>query len=560
MTSTVEDRRKELLLAAAEEAKRLPLLASGFWFHGDVRDNLYFALHLYAACAEGLLDEAEAARSEELAIDMLRRVLSLQNRDKGDAMYGHWPLGLAPDPWQAKPHALPVELAGCLLALFERRYRDSATTEARAALWSEINEACRHIYEAGAYRKALIHYGHHDAKYIAQQLIWGARFGDGALLAEGRQHLEQLLAYIDEWGRWEYGSLPWFWHWVQSFACAAELVEDEAIAAGLDDVLRFLWSERVLYYWRGAWVGPHNRVLPHDVPLDRNHLFDYVQFGDFPLPRRFDRLEAAGLLRREAPADIRAAAVRAGSEVSEAKVRIPLPPPREREGARHAYVYKTAAYALGGMWERAEEYANEQHRWDVTVAGGAQLFFFPPGEGWRAGDPRHATEHGEVLLHRGVAAALYPLPAEAATPLLVGCLPQGEWVRRERLLAGRVGDAWLVVHLLRDIGTWTERDGWIEVTCEGASHGVVVEALGAAEAAALGCASVGALADAAAARAPRFAAEAGDGGGPRATLGVAYTSFGGADLALRTDSAGALAERTIDGASVDWAAYRIHRS
>ena len=49
-------------------------------------------------------------------------------------------------------------------------------------------------------------------------------------------------------------------------------------------MLDYLWQERATYYLGGAWIGPHSRIWPHDMPKDTNVLHDYVQFGDFKLP------------------------------------------------------------------------------------------------------------------------------------------------------------------------------------------------------------------------------------------------------------------------------------
>lgn len=93
----------------------------------------------------------------------------------------------------------------------------------------------------------------------------------------------------------EYGSLPWFWHWVQAFTCALELVppEDTELTTSLKEMLDHLWNVRAEFYLRGAWVGAHSRGWPHDVPGDANVLHDYVQFGDFQLPEMMPRTEYA---------------------------------------------------------------------------------------------------------------------------------------------------------------------------------------------------------------------------------------------------------------------------
>lgn len=139
----------------------------------------------------------------------------------------------------------------------------------------------------------MVTFGHHEAKYTAAKLIFGTLFADEILLEDGKQSLKDTLAYIRTKGMPEYGSLPWFWHWVQAFTCALELVppEDTELTTSLKEMLDHLWNVRAEFYLRGAWVGAHSRGWPHDVPGDANVLHDYVQFGDFQLPERMPRTE-----------------------------------------------------------------------------------------------------------------------------------------------------------------------------------------------------------------------------------------------------------------------------
>lgn len=102
---------------------RLPVLESGFWFHQDVRDNLYYAMHLMAAMQEeGLSLELDREEAGELAMVMMLKVLGLQDRDPNSGTYGHWPLQLGNEPERAKLSLLPVELMGVLLDFFDAKY------------------------------------------------------------------------------------------------------------------------------------------------------------------------------------------------------------------------------------------------------------------------------------------------------------------------------------------------------------------------------------------------------------------------------------------------------
>lgn len=109
-------RMNRIVRNVAEQAWRLPLQSSGLWFHGDVRDNFYYASYLFAASLD-LEHDPQFNRQEgkRLAEEVLGRVLRLSDRDAKSPMYGHWPLNLEPKPEAASPHVLPVELMGSLM-------------------------------------------------------------------------------------------------------------------------------------------------------------------------------------------------------------------------------------------------------------------------------------------------------------------------------------------------------------------------------------------------------------------------------------------------------------
>ncbi len=46
-------RQRDIRRLVAKRACEQPLLPSGLWFHGDIRDNFYYASYLYAAASEG---------------------------------------------------------------------------------------------------------------------------------------------------------------------------------------------------------------------------------------------------------------------------------------------------------------------------------------------------------------------------------------------------------------------------------------------------------------------------------------------------------------------------
>src|SRR3954451_15031477 len=120
-------RRKEIIKLAANQALELPILPSGYWFHQDLRDNFYYAIHLFAYCVDKEFEcnwtDEQCEKAKGIALTMINNVLALQEVNPDDPMYGHWPLNLRDNPQEAKPNLLPVELMGCLLILFYNKYQ-----------------------------------------------------------------------------------------------------------------------------------------------------------------------------------------------------------------------------------------------------------------------------------------------------------------------------------------------------------------------------------------------------------------------------------------------------
>ncbi|WP_435924732.1 hypothetical protein [Paenibacillus sp. DYY-L-2] len=483
-----EQRMNQIVHAVAEKAWNQPLLPSGLWFHGDVRDNFYYASYLFAAAvdsdsaAELPFERREAKKRAEQVLD---RVLGLQQRDPDRPMYGHWPLNLDPEPDAAAPHELPVELMGSLMAWFRRRYE----REIDGRLAAELEASLEHIYRGGFYRKPLTVCNHHEAKYTAAKLIFGQLFKDSELLEDGKNSLKETLRRLRMDGMAEYGCLPWFWHWVQAFNCALEFAEDPGLRGNLEELLDELWSLRAAYYLRGAWAGARSRAWPHDAPKDGNPLHDFVQFGDFELPVEMPRTEYAGFLFYEAPEAARQKALQRSEPSEVRKVLRKTVDGTKRE--LHSYAYVTEHFAAGGLWERVREFDNEQLRWMFSLpvrqgGKGNQLYFFRPGEGYDPSglDPRHQSGRMEVLYHQNVTLALFP-PRERNDDReageVVGVLPEGEWICEPEALFGKAEGVLFAVFLS---GRYEIRpmSGYSLVVCSAASVGVVVEALPVKEA------------------------------------------------------------------------------
>lgn len=543
---TVEKRSRQVVGKVAAQAAARELLPSGLWFHDDIRNNFYYASYLHAAASDPEIkvrfDREQAKRTAEAVFG---RVLELQDRREGSGTYGHWPLNLGDDPDAAEPHPLPVELMGSLLLYFFERCGESLPQELRAG----FETALQAVYDSRFYDRPLREYGHHEAKYTAAKLLFGSFYGDGELLEDGRRSLKALLERVRSRGMHEYGSQPWFWHWVQAFTCARLLLDDEDITADLNAMLDFLWTERSLHHIGGAWAGPHARGLAADAPRDGNVAFDYLQYGDFKLPPQLVRAEYAGFLYYEAPEEARRAATDRLVPV-EVKKKILKPQEDGSDLELHSYTYLTDAYAAGGMWERSEEFDNEQHRWDITLplsyelgSSVNQAYFIHPGQGYSEGDLRHESPYAKILPDRSAVLALYAVP-EGEDPTILGVLPKGEWIKEERALFGRVAGVYLAVYVRHEYEAEEEADR-VNVRSTGASNAVVIEAASEEEAESLDVEDLEAFAELMQSRAPVFAPEG---------RGVSYRSLHSRRLELSLDE-GDETQAKIDGREAEFGDY-----
>jgi hypothetical protein len=543
-------RMKTIVRKVATTAWRQPLRESGLWFHGDIRDNYYYASYLFAAAVDP--DETlpfDRTEGKRLAERVLLRVLQLQDQAASSPTYGHWPLGLDPTPEQAKPHVLPVELMGSLMVYFMHRYGVELSPE----LAARFEDALSHVYRSDFYRQPLREYNHHEAKYTAAKLILGQRYGDAALFADGKECLRQTLARLRLEGMAEYGALPWFWHWIQAYTCAWVLMEDAEVKAELAEMLDHLWTIRATYYFKGAWVGAHARGWPHDAPRDANVLHDYVQFGDFELPEAMPRTEYAGLLFYEAPASARVRALARDKPAETIAAFL-----KEIGGVKqrlHSYAYLTDHFAVGGLWERVEEFDNEQLRWlySLPVRGekGNQLYFFHPGKGYdpSGNDPRHQSEWTEVLYHHNVVMAVYSLP-EKVPGQVNGVLPEGEWRFTANGIFGKVEETFFAVYVSGDYQV-RERSGYLQVEAEGCCVGIVVEAIGLPEAGERGIKSLDDFILMMKSHAPRFTADVRTG-----RIDASYTTYAeGIQLTLSVKGPGLPEDRWINGERVNLESY-----
>lgn len=546
---TFQERHNEVAARIALAAYQQPLLESGLWFHHDIRDNFYYASHLFAASTDtGLSRQFDAEQGKQLAEKVLLEVIRLQDPDTQSDTYGHFPLKLELQPAPIKRSALPIELMGILMAYLFRRYASAFGRPLRLAFES----AQLHAYRSGYYRKPLNQFNHHEAKYTAAKLIFGEMFHDRELLRDGQECLERMITSIQTKGMSEYGSLPWFWHWVQAFTCAWSMTDSAALKQSLAAMLDTLWQERSQFYLKGTWVGAHSRALKHDIPRDSNVLFDYVQFGDFALQQELPRTEYAGLLFYEAPEPLRLAALDRSQPVEVRKlVTKQAVASRPNTVELHSYAYITESFAAGGVWERYAEFDNEQHRWDFTLPLGQtdgvnQSFFMHPGSGYAEGDPRHQSDCAEVLFHKNTVLALYPIPT-GANETIVGILPKGEWLQEPDALYGLAGNVYWSVYVMRPYRLEEKSDRLLVISV-GSPNGVVMEAVSVEEAARQGIRELNDFAGGARARTPRFS--------ETAPLSLCYSNGYGEklDLVVHPDRR---AEAFVGGTLVTFETYTV---
>ncbi|MHA6483545.1 hypothetical protein ACX1C1_16790 [Paenibacillus sp. strain BS8-2] len=521
--TTFHNRQLDIVKLIAERACSLPLLSSGLWFHGDIRDNLYHASYLYAAAIDGAPLPLDHKSAIETATSVLLQVLDLQDHNPESATYGHWPLHLGDKPADAPKHILPVEIMSCLLSVFRTSYGEEMKLELRQALDTSID----HMYHSRYYDAPLHMYNHHEAKHTAAALIFGTIRDDAALLQTAAERVRSTLTQLETHGMSEYGILPWFWHWTQSYSAAWQLVQDDAVKEDIERLLKWLWQERADYYFHGAWAGPHSRSLPSDAPTDRCAAFDYVQFGDFELPMSVHRPEYAGLLLYEIPEYIRQSALNRSYPL---EIKRHYPASAIETGTRRrSVVLLDETFALGGMLDRVVEFDNEQHRWDITfpIAQGAvnQAYFAHPAA---SGDKlRHSSGAEDIAIEGNCLIALYQPTSDADHDRpIVGILPPGEWIVDERAIYGQVGAALLAFHLMKPIALIArtgDTSGFDVEALEGGSNGVIVEAISQRHAATLGIHSLADFVANRGANAPKFVAE---------PLSASYIGLSGATINL----------------------------
>lgn len=541
---TFHDRQKTVLQLAANKALTTPRLSSGLWFHDDMRNNLYYAMHLYvAACTEEIELLCPKTWAKEVAEEILLQLLQLQERNAEVALYGHFPLGLGTDPSQAKAHELPVELVGNLLVLLATKYESMLTT----ALKEQLHVSLFHIYKSGLAKVPQVYYHHHETKRFHLQINLGTYFDDQELIKQGHQHIRVILERVQTLGFQEYGILPWFWHWVQSASVVWETVKQEEVKETVQQLLNWLWTYRAEHYLQGAWIGARSRGWAHDIPADRNVLFDYIQFGDCPLPDAIVRLEAAGLIDYDAGEFIRSIALQ--EETTERVYMIPRPAvdeKQEKQSSLCEYVFKTKYYAVGGIQEYFREFDNEQLRYQITFPvrkdGTAnQAYFFHPGQGYLEGDLRHASGCGEVLLYKQVAAILFPIP-ESERDVIVGSLPHGRWQMDQNCWVGDLNDIYLIIHIWQRNEADISSSG-VKLYSSGRNNGVVMEVVTKEEAQSRGINTLDMLHRQIADNRAHFASD-------DKTINVNYCSFHGHEISLSVDRSNGTINRLVNAKNI----------
>ena len=106
-----KERMNRIVRNVAEQAWR-PLLPSGLWFHGDVRDNFYYASYLFAASLDLEIDPKFNRQEGKRLAEGFWVVSRLQNKDaKSDVRT----LAAEPGAEAGESAYAPVELMGSLM-------------------------------------------------------------------------------------------------------------------------------------------------------------------------------------------------------------------------------------------------------------------------------------------------------------------------------------------------------------------------------------------------------------------------------------------------------------
>ncbi|SDO03972.1 hypothetical protein [Alkalicoccus daliensis] len=477
-----EERKNEIITEASEQALRFSFQKEHLWYLDDLRNNFYFAMHLYAGAHNKQIKlSAENADAENLAEKVILRGLRMQERDPESSVYGHWPLNLEGPEAEISAHPLPAELLTSLFLTFYSTYKDTFSP----ALLKEFHQSFKHLYTSDFLHREPDIFSHHEAKLFCNQLMLGQHFHDNALYEKGFTNMEALFQHLKTNGFREYGALPWVWHWIQAVSFAKDFISGSRAKTLLENVLNYLWEERAEYYLKGTWIGAHSRNWSHDISEDRNNVIDYIQFGDFDSPKHFPRLEGAGFLTHQVAAAVYKEAVSPDIPKEIKKKIFNKTDPDNNPEVFHHYIYKTADFALGGLWERAEEFDNEQHRWDVTLPlpqeGVNQAYFFQPGEGFSMEDPRHESPGSDVLFYKNTAAAIFDL-TNSEYGFIIGVLPKGEWLTEDNRLYGKAGTCFFFVQLLHPFSI-EEKHNRMQVKSSGARNAIIMEVFTTSQAA-----------------------------------------------------------------------------
>jgi hypothetical protein len=544
-----EHRRIRLLQLAASFAMNLPLHPSGLWFLTDLRDNVYYAIHLFAAAKEHKIHEGPEWKdqAEKLSFRILMLCLRLQDRRVDSPTYGHFPMKLSEELNNSSINPMTAEFLGIVLHYFEHQYARLLPPE----LAEELSEALTHLYRCGAYRERENCYDHHSSKHCALHFIQAIRFGDEVLLSSAQHRLILMIDYARTNGWKEYGSLPWLWHWIQAWDLAWQISELQ-FKDSIEQLLLLLWNERADFYLRGAWVGAHSRGLPHDVPQDKNQWIDYIHFGDIMPPQQIARLEAAAFVQYTLPEQLIARATKRDQPV---EIKRLVPNAKAGHESLHHYVYITEQYALGGMWERTEQFQNEQHRWDISFPADDsssrvnQAFFFHPGELYADGDFRHESRNQEIVLYRNTIIAGFSLPKESDLRIL-GVLPPGDVRAWENGLILQYNEAYIIVHIFQSFHM--KKNGrCIELESRGRRNAVVMEVLTSSDMLRQGYHDIDDLRTAATAHQPEHHLNGED------TMGIRYASISGHTLELSINGVQGETIRRINGQEVDFSSYSV---
>jgi hypothetical protein len=281
----------------------------GTWVH-PTRDAIYYALHL--------LDTGEA-KWERRALDIIRRIISLQDTSPTSPTYGIWswlyeePLDkMAPPDWNW------ADFIGAGLAHVIIQFGDRLPADLRADVSAALGHAAWSIFR----RNVGPGYTNIAIMGAAVTAMAGELLKEPRLLAYARERIQNFAEYTKEQGGLnEYNSPCYTFVALHEVERILQLVDDPAIRVRAEELRLFIWKSLAERYHPGTkqLAGPHSRAYRDVLSIAANQYLDWAlsdrapseftqpELVDFVAPRpcpeairpRFAALPAEELVQKD---------------------------------------------------------------------------------------------------------------------------------------------------------------------------------------------------------------------------------------------------------------------